>query len=245
MKRFFVFILSALIAVSMLSTVCSASGDRLYDEAGLLTQSERDYLSSLLDSESEKVGCNIAVVTVPTTGNMSVEGYADAFYQTYYSGDGVLLLLSMDEREYWISMFGKAWDALTDTRLDTIEDRMIPYLSGGDYASGFASFAKSCGTYIDSYNHGNRNLTTEIIVSLVIGLIIGLIVTGSMKRKLKSVRFEDEAANYVKDGSLHITSSNEIYLYNTVTRVARQTSSSGGGSRGTGGGGHGGRGGRF
>ena len=42
-----------------------------------------------------------------------------------------------------------------------------------------------------------------------------------MKSKLKTVRFQAAASNYMKNGSLNITESRDLFLYNTVTRTAK------------------------
>ena len=74
---------------------------------------------------------------------------------------------------------------------------------------------------------------------LVIGLVLALIITGVMRGKLKSVRSQRAAANYVRQGSMNVTQSYELFLYKTVQRRERPKSSSSGssGSRESGGGG--------
>ena len=76
-------------------------------------------------------------------------------------------------------------------------------------------------------------------IAVIIGLIIALLVTSSMKSKLKSVRYQANARDYIRSGSFNLKHSRDLYLYSTVTRVARPKSNSGGsrsggGSRGGG-----------
>jgi uncharacterized protein len=59
----------------------------------------------------------------------------------------------------------------------------------------------------------------------------------SKKGKLKSVKPEHGAKNYIRPGSMHLTASRDTYLYSNVTRTARQSSSSGGSGRTSSGGG--------
>ena len=81
------------------------------------------------------------------------------------------------------------------------------------------------------------------------GFVIANIFVGSMKKKLKSVRSQAAASSYVREDSLNITDSRDIYLYATVTRTAKpdDSSSSGGSSTHTSSSGatHGGGGGSF
>ena len=49
----------------------------------------------------------------------------------------------------------------------------------------------------------------------------GLLVTGNMRRRLKTVQKQDQAASYVRKGSMEVTKSNDFYLYRTVSRTAK------------------------
>ena len=221
---------------------------RLVDNAGLLSDSEQDALLAKLDSLSESLKCDIAVVTVNSLGGKSAQAYADDFfdYNGYGYGkndDGVLLLISMEYRDWAISTYGTAHGRLSSSDLGSIEDKMLPYLSAGDYYMAFDSFAESCCDFI-SPQWGKM-----IVISLVIGAVIGLIAVTAMKGKLKSVTRRNEASDYVRAGSLSITNSSDIFLYRTMSRVARpkdENRSGGGGSHvSSSGRSHGGRSGKF
>ena len=58
-------------------------------------------------------------------------------------------------------------------------------------------------------------------VALVIGLVTALIVTGVMKGQLKSVAPQRDATDYVRQGSMNVTRSNDFYLYSTVSKSAK------------------------
>ena len=80
--------------------------------------------------------------------------------------------------------------------------------------------------------------TGRILISIGGGLLIALIVVLIMKAGMKTVRANNPANYYVRDGSMNVNFSRDIYLYSTVTRVRRSQESSGssGGSRGGSGG---------
>ena len=71
---------------------------------------------------------------------------------------------------------------------------------------------------------------------------IGMIITAIMRSKLKSVRFKNQAMDYVRPGSMQVTESRDIFLYRNVTctkkqeRVESSSSGSGGSTRSKGGG---------
>ena len=88
-----------------------------------------------------------------------------------------------------------------------------------------------------------------ILVAIIVGFILSFITVGNMKSKLKTVRFQPAANSYMKAGSMNITESRDMFLYNTVTRTAKpKDSDSGGGSSthtSSSGSSHGGGGGKF
>ncbi|MBQ7810328.1 MAG: hypothetical protein IJ346_05120 [Clostridia bacterium] len=66
-----------------------------------------------------------------------------------------------------------------------------------------------------------------IVFSLVAGFVIALISVLVMKGKLKSVRRQPAAKDYLVPGSMNVTSSRDIFLYRNVTKRAKPKESSG------------------
>ncbi len=150
-------------AVLLLIALClaiTASAERtlplLVDDADVLTENEERLLLAELETMTQDLSCEIAVVTVSSLGGKHVQDYADDYYDDngygYGSGDdGVLLLLAMDEREWAITTYGTAMYALSDSALYYIEEQMLPDLRRGDYYEGFQTFAEGCSRYIRYY----------------------------------------------------------------------------------------------
>lgn len=63
--------------------------------------------------------------------------------------------------------------------------------------------------------------TKNILISAVIGLVIALVITGIMLSKMKTVRFQNTARNYVRLNSMAIKRSHDIYLYSNVVKTPR------------------------
>ena len=57
--------------------------------------------------------------------------------------------------------------------------------------------------------------------SIIIGAIIAFVITGYMRMQLKTVRKQMSAMSYVKDDSMNITNSRDMFLYRRVTRTAK------------------------
>ena len=116
-------------------------------------------------------------------------------------------------------------------------------------------------TYIDAARAGHpydvNNLPREplslmyLFLALGIGLVLAWVVVSVMKSQLRSVAFQENAASYVREGSMNLTNSRELFLYRNVQRTKhveeKDSDSSGGSSTHTSSSGttHGGGGGSF
>ena len=224
----------------------SAAGERLvFDEADLLTASEEIALEQRLMEISRAYQAQMVVYTIPYLEGGDVDSYVDIVYDSMGFGygvnrDGVLLLVCMDPREYMILSNGFAGVAIDNSLIEYIGENIVPDLSDGNYATAFHIFADTCAYHLDGYINGYPyDAGFWLIASLIIGAVVALISVLIMRSKLKSVRWQNQAANYVKPGSMTVTLQEDIYLYRTVTRTKRETESSsgsGGSARSKGGG---------
>ena len=209
-------------------------------------------------------------VTIATVNNLdgynSIEACADDLYDYCNFGygadrDGLMFLVSMEEREWHISTCGYGITSFTDAGIQYVGGQMLDSLADGDYAEAFRIYAACCDDLIDQARAGHpfdeddvpRKPMSPIVplVCIVIGAALGIAVVQGMKAQLKSVRKEKSAANYVRPGSMNLTGKQDLFLYSNVNRVKRETKSSssgGGGSsthRSSSGTTHGGGGGKF
>lgn len=235
-------ILALLLCMSVVlcaSATTSAENETgvLYDEADLLTVAEENALRTKLREIGGAFNAQIVVATV-----LSVEGdvsdYTEYVYDNMGFGfgqtkDGVLLLVSMDPRELRILSNGAAADAISMSAIERIGDAIAPDLSDGNYADAFGEFADQCVYYLDGYVNGFPfNAGKNLVIALIVGLLVGLIVSYVLKAQLKSVRKQERADVYVKQGSMELTTRLDLFLYRDVrkTRKASSSSSSSGGS---------------
>ena len=70
-------------------------------------------------------------------------------------------------------------------------------------------------------DEGTFSLGKNLLIAFAVGLVIALIITGVMRSKMKSVRFQHAAQNYIRPGSMRLVRSSDMYLYSTVTKVPR------------------------
>lgn len=253
MKKLFSVLCCFLLLCTVMSVSVFAHPDRLVDDADLLTDEEESDIRARLDEVSETYQVDVVIVTTDSTYGASPMEYADDFfdYNGYGFGtsyDGVLLLISMEDRDWWISTTGLGIRALDDSTIEYIGEWMLDDLSNGWYADAFETFIDECEYYINGEINGFPfDFGSTLMMSVVIGLIAAFIATAVMKSKLKSVRRQTAASDYVKANSLQLTQSQEIYLYRNVVAVKRASESSGSSSthRSSSGRSHGGGGGKF
>ena len=94
--------------------------------------------------------------------------------------------------------------------------------------TAFGDYADMCDEYIKDAT--TFDFLINLVISLAIGFVVAFIVTGSMKRKLKSVRSAAEANSYLKPGSLNVTEARDMFLFRQVTRTVKNTDSGSGSS---------------
>lgn len=251
MKKIISLLLAVFLCANLAICVCATAYDGddsllVVDDADLLTADEAEKLWTKLESISHQYGAQICVCTTNSLNGLDADEFVNYFYDEFGFGygtekDGVLLLVSMDPREYRILSNGFAGSAIDPDTIEIIGDAFVSDLSDGNYANAFTTYADECAYYLEGHLNGFPfDAGATLLTCLIVGLIIGLIVAFVLKGQLKSVRAQNQANVYVKPGSMQITVLNDLYLYRNVTRVKKESnnssSSGGGSSRSVGGG---------
>lgn len=223
---------------------------RLIDMAGLLDDAQYSDLLGQLDELSERQQFDVTIFTEESysgyDGYDNVTDFADDAYDAFGFGygenyDGVILVIVMDTHDLYLSTSGYGITVVTDAGREHLFDEIKGYFSSGDYYTGFSTFIALMDDYIDQAKSGEpydiRNLPRDpfskgwILISLVVGFIFALIVVNSMKAKLKTVRPALAAGKYVRENSMNITLSRDLFLYRNISRTKKSSSdSSSGGS---------------
>ena len=223
---------------------------RMFDDAEVLTEDEDNELEDALEELSLRQSFDVTIATIESMESVGAD-----------SMDGVLLLVSVGDRKWHISTCGYGITAFTDAGIQYLGQQMTPFMADGDYAGAFRTFVQWSDTYIDAARAGHpydvNNLPREplslmyLFLALGIGLVLAWVVVSVMKSQLRSVAFQENAASYVREGSMNLTNSRELFLYRDVQRTehveAKDSDSSGGSSTHTSSSGttHGGGGGSF
>ncbi|MGI6123575.1 MAG: TPM domain-containing protein [Acetivibrionales bacterium] len=265
-KRIITIFTLLFLVVSFVTVFAERDLPLLVDDADLLTDREEKLINSKLERISKNQKCEVAILTVYSLDGKTATEYADDFfdYNGYgygYDDDGILLLISMEHSDWAMSTHGYAITAFTDKGLDYIADEVLPYLSDEEYKDAFSRYAELCDELLTQAREGspygakNASRSTpekaispkRIFISLGVGLLFAFIITGIMKGKLKSVRYQPAATSYVRKDSLNIAVSKDLFLYRKVDRRAIPKNNSSGSSthRSSSGRTHGGSSGKF
>ena len=267
MKKF-ASVLLCLCCLLSLPFCVSAAENRVRDDAGLLYESEIRSLNDQIHEIKDSYQFDIVIVTTTDLGGLSAKEYADSYYDYHSYGcgndrTGVLLLVDMGSRQWYISTCGEAIYALDDYALDHLEKDLVYFLSSGEYYGAFECFVNSLPKYFESYRQGDygnvynpsydydpyypENSTTgkNPLIAVGVGLLAAVITILIMRSSMNTAKRQREALDYQKEGSYHLHTQRDMFLYSRTSRTRKQQSSGSSSGHRSSGGSHGGRGGRF
>ncbi len=235
MKRLFLLLLAAAL-LAALALGASATVPFVADHAQLLEESEQLELEEQAARMTREYKTDIVILTVDSLGGKTPGEYADDYYDTHgYGDDGILLLLSMEERDWYVSTTGSARQKLRDRDIDRCMEDCLPYISDGDYYRGFSLWLSGLPGYL---SREPEQPGVNWWISLGVGLGIAGIALLAMWRSMNTRRRQSSAAAYISDGSFRLKGQMDLFLYSTVSKTPKPKSNSpSGGGRSHGGGG--------
>lgn len=277
-RKLICLVLSALMLLSLtLTATAEETLWRVMDYADLLDTAEESAHEETIRLLQERYGMDVVILTVDSLEGKSPQEYADDYYAAngYGCGEersGLLLLVSMEQRDWYISTCGEAVYALTDYGISCLGEELLSGFSVS-YDAGFRLFLNALPEYFEAYEmsspidgyanysgdyyHGDQEeivyYEEEFTPSLGLSLLLGLVVAGIsiliMRHGMNTKRPRGSAAGYMNENSFHMRQQQDLFLYSNLSKVRKQEpKSSGGGSsvhRSSGGSRHGGGGGKF
>lgn len=261
----FLFAVCFMFVLPVFAADLSASGDasgnaiskqRVHDVTmlGVLDEYELSELNTKLDEISINHNVDIeAVIADAVAGYDAGDIINDYYYWMELEEDSVLFLITLGEiNSYWIEPYGNAINVVTQDRINNeVKDEILPYLSDGDYAGAISVYADCCNSYYSSSRSAEDDGVSGFWIpcSLLAGTGGSFAYMSGAKRKLSTVNSKSSARGYVRENSMNLHNSNDVFLYSRVSKSSRSSSSNSGrsgssrGSRSSGG--RNGGGGRF
>ena len=159
MKKSVSLFIALVFSLCMLTFTVSAENPNVIDNAGLLSTQEVLDLEASTAIIRNDYNFEVVILTVTSTNGMSVEDYADDFYDyNGYGADeensGVLFLVDMGDREWFISTTGRGINLIADREIDYIEQEVMPLLSQGEYFTCFNEFIIICNEILEFDSRG-------------------------------------------------------------------------------------------
>lgn len=244
MKKRIIIIALTLILAAMFAfpSFADDSIPQYYEEYDLLSDDEEASINAKLEEMSDRLDADVVIWVTSFFGNLDEESFIDACRKHisnnfgYKSNGYVIMMIDIEEEENYLYIYpeGKvASKAFSDEDLDGLGDDVISLMESDKCFEAMNKYADSCDEAITESQKVKYFSVTRLIIAAVIGLIIGASVTGSNKAKLKTVRSKTEANYYVREGSMTVTDSRDIYLYSKVTRTEKPRNDGSSGSSGS------------
>ena len=241
-KKFFVLV--AVIFAVNFSTVFAM--DSVTDTAHLLSTNEIQMLTQKIQQVEQKHKIKIGVNFAHSIGGHDVEIVAKNFLKKNFSdgqNGGIVLLVAMDVRKWRI-----VTDEKMESRLNAVNvsgvGGFVDKLTEGNYYSAAESYINAVDkmlTYYEQngspYDPVNEFNPLALMAAIVISIVIGFMIRSGLIGSMSNVRHAFSAGNYLKNDSVNIINSQDIYLFTNVSRRPKPTSNNSSGRRSGGGGG--------
>lgn len=206
-------------------------GVYVYDEAELLSVSEKNSLAEHLEKRGKAAGCGIYVLTSDGSGNGTSDKYLEDFYDAgFESGeinpDAVLIHIDMEERYVNVQAYGKAYEKISDATGKKIIDAIIDDLHYGNYYDACITYADKAMYYMN-YVPVYLRAWVQLLAALVIGAAaVGIMVSNSGGKVTVG------ANTYLDQRYSGVKASRDDYIRTSVTKRKKPESSGGGKSGG-------------
>ena len=226
----------------------------IFDLSDQLSYEEWAELEARAADISQRHGCGVYAAFVDDFTEYG--GGNDVYkttYQLYHASelgmgadrDGIIILLSMDDRDYAMFVYGDhaeyAFDRYGQKEL---EDAFLGYFGDNDWYGGVSHYLDTCDEYLTRAEEGKpvrKNTLPMYIIVVAASCAIAGGICLMLKWKMKTVHQKAEANEYVAAGGLNLTKQYDRYTHTTETRrkIHDDSDSDSGTSRCSGGGGSG------
>lgn len=194
----------------------------------------RGQLKALRDT----YGTDFVVFTDVSTYGLSRKVYAADFFEATGHGlgddfSGMILFICMEEgnRGWWTAAKGSVKPLFTEQSINWLDDRLEPYMKGGDYGAGVIQYLEDLDTL---YQKGAPPMSGTALVFLIGGTLIAGVAGGGfvlclVLGMMKTVKEAAHADSYLVKDSFQLRHSRDRFLYRSVSKTKRESNSSGGG----------------
>ena len=233
-------------------TLADASPQETYfdgwvqDDAGLLTPDEENALESECRRLFKIYGTGVYIVTTPNFGGGDIKDWQRRIFTQYElgadcDGSGVMLAISMAERDWGLVGFGSAQGAFSTYARERLGELILEDLSDGEFYEAFSGYLAIADDYLAAAEEGKpyteqhryrEGWRFPVIfgVSFLLSLGISAAVVIAWKKGMNTRVRQNGAMEYLKAGSFYLSNKSDLFLYHTVSRTKKPEQHSSGGS---------------
>lgn len=200
----------------------------VFDLAGVLDEAQCSELEAMGE---EATDCGYYVVTVADCAPYTdVQALAEDLYTQWDLGlgenrEGLLLLLSMENRQYALIAHGdRTIERYSEKAREQLAEAFLEYFHEDDWYGGFCAYFREA--------RGVRRSPVSfpaVLVSLLLGCLTALLVCSILKKKMRSVAVAAEAGTYLTPAGVQFRIREDRYTHTTHTRVRIQRNEDHGG----------------
>lgn len=257
MRKVWILSLTLLLAV-LLAVPAFASENYVIDDAGLLIGGQQEQLNRRAAEIAEQYEIGIYILTVEDFRDYGEEyEIFDVLWNYYHDNrlgfgenrEGMILMLSMKERDYATFFYGENTEfAFNAYGQELMEEKFLDDFAEDLWFFGFMDYLSVAEDYMARAAAGNpvrESPWPMVFLFVVIALAISGIATLVEWGKMRNVAVKADALHYQAEAGLALTARSDQFVRQTMTRRKIQTQSSSSGSRSHSGGGGSGRSGKF
>lgn len=224
---------------------------KVIDEGQVMTDVEKEQLTEKIEGLIGKYQIDIVVATETQKSASTIQDEADLMFEDRGYGlgstkDGILFLVSINDREWAISTSGNAIGMFSDYDLSSMGEAVAAnYFADGYYADGFEDYLGRLDRKLDAgVNQGQQGVgnstgntprievqevVTEeaeepwgaaayIIPAMIVGLVITIVYMNSMKRTMNTATGQLDALGYQKGNADAQIRREDIFLTSSISR---------------------------
>jgi uncharacterized protein len=205
--------------------------DRVVDNAGLLSDSQKEDLIRLTSSISETYNFDLVIVTETDIGSTTPGVYAADFYDNNgYGPNGCLFLQVTGSEDYYFSTSGRGITVLNSYAFQKLKSDTVKHLSENNSYAAFLAFIQDWNKFLTleakgrSYNFFYQWNIVLVIIAWLAALGIGFAIVHTWNRGMNTALPKAQAAAYVVSGSLNFTAKKDSFLHSKTDKIRLQSS---------------------
>ncbi|MFV0413531.1 MAG: TPM domain-containing protein [Oscillospiraceae bacterium] len=225
--------------ISVGSPEVAATGQRVFDSAGLLTAEQAATLQQQAETFENKYDMDMVLVTTGYASGRTAQQYAEDFFTQNGFGrgsreSGVLMLVDTDNQQYYVYTQGLARDYF-DSKIDSLLSALEPLLNSQSYYEAFTTFVSEATSRAKT---ATGISPTEWVIIVAVPLAILAIGYFSVRAKYgRHPTTLDYPLRERSTLSLYLNQDSLVNVVRTQRHIPRPTNTGGGGFSGGGGGG--------